>query len=48
MDNKKLASICLVPPTLRELRTKQQALEMKKKKDFANFELTKKCTQILS
>ena len=31
-DNKKLESMCIVSPTLKELMKKQQALEMQKKR----------------
>jgi len=34
MDNKKLASMCPVPPTLRELLKKQKELEMKEKEKY--------------
>jgi hypothetical protein len=34
MDNKKLANMCLIPSTLRELEKKQQALEMQKMEKF--------------
>ena len=37
MDNKKLASMCLIPPTLRELMKKQQALEMQKNEKFCKL-----------
>jgi hypothetical protein len=33
-DNKKLESMYIVPPTLKELMKKQQALEMQKKEKF--------------
>ena len=33
-DNKKLESMCIVPPTLKELMKEQQALEMRKKERF--------------
>ncbi len=34
MDNKKLASMCTVPPTLRELLKKQKELEMQEKEKY--------------
>ena len=34
MDTEKLASMCLIPPTLRELMKKQHVLEMQKKEKF--------------
>jgi len=34
MDDKKLASMCPVPPTLRELLKKQKELEMQEKEKF--------------
>jgi hypothetical protein len=37
MDNKKLANMCLILPTLRELEKKQQALEMRKKERFCKL-----------
>lgn len=37
MDNKKRASMCLIPPTLRELMKKQQAPEMQKKEKFCKL-----------
>ena len=33
-DNKKLESMCTVPPTLKERMKKQKALEMQKKDRF--------------
>jgi hypothetical protein len=36
-DNKKLESMCIVPPTLKELMKKQQALEMQKKERFCKL-----------
>jgi hypothetical protein len=33
-DNKKFESVCIVPPTLKELMKEQQALEMRKKERF--------------
>jgi len=32
--------MCIVPPTLKELMKKKQALEMQKKDDFVNFRCT--------
>ena len=37
MDNKKFANMCLIPPTLRELEKKQQALKMRKKERFCKL-----------
>jgi hypothetical protein len=37
MDTKKLVSMCLIPPALRELMKKQQALEMQKKEKFCKL-----------
>lgn len=37
MDNKNLASMCLILPTLRELKKKQPALEMRKKERFCKL-----------
>ena len=37
MDTKKLVSMCLIPPTLRELMKKQQALEMQKKEKICKL-----------
>ena len=37
MDNKKLANMCLILPTLRELEKKQQELEMRKKERFCKL-----------
>ena len=33
-DNKKLESMCIIPPTLKELMKQQQALEMREKERF--------------
>jgi hypothetical protein len=33
-NNEKFESVCIVPPTLKELMKKQQALEMQKKERF--------------
>ena len=37
MDNKKPANMCLILPTLRELKKKQQTLEMRKKERFCKL-----------
>ena len=39
-NNKKLESMYIVPPTLKELMKKQKALEMQKKNDFAKYRYT--------
>jgi hypothetical protein len=36
-DNKKPDSMCIVPPTLKELMKKQKALEMQKKERFCKI-----------
>jgi len=36
-DNKKLESVYIVPPTLKELMKKQQALKMQKKERFCKL-----------
>jgi hypothetical protein len=36
-DNKKLESMCIVPPTLKELMKQQQALEMREKERFCKL-----------
>ena len=42
MDNKKLASMCPVPPTLRELLKKQKELEMQEKEKYFKHWINKK------
>jgi hypothetical protein len=37
MENKKLASICPFPPTLKELLKKQKELEMREKERFCKL-----------
>jgi hypothetical protein len=37
MENKTLANMCLILPTLRELEKKKQALEMRKKERFCKL-----------
>ena len=36
-ENKKIGSVCIVPPTLKEIMKKQQALEMQKKERFCKL-----------
>ena len=40
VDNKKLESMYIVPPTLNELIKKLKVLEMQKKNGFSNFRYT--------
>ena len=45
MDTEKLASMCLIPPTLRELMKKQQALEMQKEETFCKLWINKNASE---
>ena len=45
MNTEKLASMCLIPPTLRELMKKQQALEMQKEETFCKLWINKNASE---